>query len=374
MKKAIRIGIDARPLSYLLTGIGIYLKCLLENLQEIDTLNHYYLISNAPITIRLKNKKWSKIEGKIKRKLLSTSWMQICSPIAVHKKRIDLFWGPRHHIPVLLPSKTKTIVTIHDIVHRLYPETMALPNLLVERLLMRHSVNRSDAIITDAKSIAKDLIHSYKLDDRKVHTVYPGIPPLKSRLINDETQKQALTSRNPYFLFVGTVEPRKNFERILKAFALIKPELHNVHLVVVGCEGWKNKKWSNILKNNSIRSHIIFTGYVPREMLLQYYRNALCLLYPSIYEGFGFPILEAMSCGTPVITGNTSSMPEVAGDAAILVDPYDIQAISKAMLTVMENKILRDRLSKKGCERIKRFDWRQTAVETMRLFESVIKS
>ena len=134
-----KIGVDARPLTYRLTGIGVYLEHILDTLQRIDQINNYYLISNGPINYNLNNTKWVKIEGKCKKKLLSTFWMQCRAPVLASKLTIDLFWSPRHHLPVLLSPKIKTVLTVHDIVHRLFPNTMALPNLLVERLLMRWS-------------------------------------------------------------------------------------------------------------------------------------------------------------------------------------------------------------------------------------------
>ncbi len=158
-----RIGVDARPLTYQLTGIGVYLKHILDELQKIDHENYYYLISNGPIDFDLGNEKWSKIEGKNKRKLISTFWMQCQAPILAYKLKLDLFWGPRHHLPVLLPHRVRTVLTVHDIVHRLYPNTMALPNLLVERLLMRWSLLRADRIITDSKSTATDINKSYRV-------------------------------------------------------------------------------------------------------------------------------------------------------------------------------------------------------------------
>lgn len=366
-----RIGIDARPLSYQLTGIGVYLKHLLDEIQKIDNKNRYYLISNGPINCEINNPKWSKIEGNFTTKLVSTLWLQLKAPLIVSKLNIDLFWGPRHQLPVFLSSSMKTVLTVHDIVHRLYPETMALPNLLTERLLMRWSLLRSDFILTDSQSTASGIKKFYRVDSNKIDTIHPGVPFFPGNSTVNADLNDLFPSK--YFLFVGTLDPRKNFERVFRAFEMIRPEKHGVHLLIVGAEGWKNRAFHKRIKTHSLKGYIHLTGYVPRDKLGSLYKKALCLLFPSLYEGFGFPILEAMSCGTPVITSNASSMPEVAGDAALLVDPYNVNALAEAMHDIMKSEDLRKRLMVKGSERIRLFSWEHCAEETMQVFEKVFK-
>jgi len=370
LKSTMRIGIDARPLSYRLTGIGYYLKYLLDEIQKIDTKNRYFLISNAPIFYHTYNPLWTKIEGRCKKKLLSTLWIQTCGAVSIARLKLDLFWGPRHHLPVLLPKRIKAVITVHDIVHRKFPETMTLPNLIVERLLMRRSLIRSDAIMADSHATAADIEKYYAMDAKNILIIHPGIPKFTQHPDNHNESTHTLPAK--YFLFVGTLDPRKNFRRIFKAFERVDPVQNDVHLVVVGARGWEKNDLFQKLDRHALSSKIHLKGYVPRKQLAQFYKNALCLLFPSLYEGFGFPILEAMYYGTPVITANTSSMPEVAGDAAVLVDPYNIEAIADAMGEVMGNRNLRDRLRQRGRERIKQFDWKQSAVETIRFFESVV--
>jgi len=371
MKRKIKIGVDARPLSYLLTGIGIYLKHLLNAIQQIDHDNFYYLISNGPILYNLKNPNWSKIEGKYKQKLISTLWLQFNAPIICNKIGLDLFWGTRHNLPLILPARTKTVLTIHDIVHRLYPATMTLENLLIERLLVKRSITKADCVITDSFATVKDLNKYFRAVTNKVNVIYPGIPVLPSIEFPDNVVSDEHTPQN-YFLFVGSLDPRKNFDRIFKAFEFIHPTNPDVHLILAGGKGWKNTSFRKIIHSHPLKEYVHLTGYVSRERLKTLYQNALCLLFPSIYEGFGFPILEAMSCGTPVITSKTSSMSEVAGDAALLVDPFNQREISNAMEAVVKNKALRARLRQKGFARCKRFSWETCALQTIGLFERVI--
>jgi len=364
-----KIGVDARPLSYQLTGIGVYLKHLLDEIQKIDHQNDYYLISNGPIDYDVKNSRWSKTVGRLERKLLSTLWMQVNVPVIAVKMNFDLFWGSRHHLPLLLPPGIRTVVTVHDVVNRRYPGTMALPNLFVERLLMKLSLKRSDAIIADSRSTATDIEGELGISAKKIDTIHLGTPILPKE--PECGSKQSIDVPGRYFLFVGTLDPRKNFERIFKAFELLKPLSKRLHLVIVGGEGWKNRVFIEMVSKHPLKAQIHMPGYLPRNQLVSYYKNALCLMFPSLYEGFGFPILEAMSCGTPVITSNVSSMKEVAGNAALLVNPYDTDAISEAMHRLLGDEPLRESLIKKGFQRAKEFSWKKCANETLKIINAV---
>ena len=364
-----KIGVDARPLSYQLTGIGVYLKHLLDEIQKIDHQNDYYLISNGPIDYDLNNPRWSKVAGRLDRKLLSTLWMQLNVPIIAAKMNFDLFWGPRHHLPLLLPPGIRTVVTVHDVVNRLYPGTMALPNLLVERLLMKLSLKRSDAVIAVSRSTAVDIRKEFGISADKLNTIHLGTPLFPERLKRD--REQGISIPRNYFLFVGTLDPRKNFERLFKAFEILRPSNRGLHLVIVGGEGWKNKNFLKMVRTHPLKTHIHMTGYLPRDQLASCYKNAICLMFPSLYEGFGLTILEAMSCGAPVITSDTSSMPEVAGDAALLVNPYNIGAIADAMNNLVRDEQLREHLISRGLERVKEFSWKQCAEQTLEVLNTV---
>lgn len=364
-----KIGIDARPLSYRLTGIGIYLTNLLETLQAIDHENWYYLISNGPIDYNLKNPRWFKAEGRHKHKLISTIWMQCQVPLLASKFDLDLFWGTRHNLPLLLSPKRRTVLTIHDVVHQLNPSSMSLTNFLIERLLSRWSVLKANHIISVSRSTASGIQKFYRVDSKKITVIYSGAPRLKE--VTTNYSKDNLSISKKYFVFVGTLDPRKNFFRIFKAFEKIKPRRFDVHLVVIGEKGWKNKKFLKEVRQHPLNDYIHFLGYVNRDQLASFYSNALCLLFPSLYEGFGLPILEAMSCGTPVITSNRSSLPEVAGDAAILINPYDIGALAKAMREILTDERLREKLKKKGLNRTRKFSWEQCARQTLHVFNMI---
>jgi len=364
-----KIGVDARPLSYPLTGIGIYLRHVLDGIQRIDDENDFYLISNAPIDYAIQNPRWRRMEGRLKRRLLSTLWMQAAVPPYATKTDLDVFWATRHHLPVLLPSKIRTVVTVHDLVHRHHPGTMAIPNLLVERALMTVSVKRAAAVIAVSQATAADVQSHFGISPDRLHTIHHGASPLPKSSEQDRDAGNRLPER--YFLFVGTLDPRKNFERIFRAFETLKPEGRGLHLVIVGAEGWKNHAFLKMVRSHPLRHHIHLEGYVPRDRLLSYYQNSICLVFPSLYEGFGLPILEAMGCGTPVLTSNGSSMSEVAGDAALLVDPYDVKGIAAAMDNLVRDPALRERLIHRGFERVVQFSWKKCAEETLNILNSL---
>jgi len=364
-----KIGIDARPLSYPLTGIGVYLRHVLDGLQRIDRQNEYYLISNAPIEYDFENPGWHRIEGRLKRKLLSTLWMQVSAPWYAAKIGLDLFWATRHHLPTLLPFGIRTVVTVHDVVHRRHPGTMALPNLLVDGALMALSLRRATAVIAVSQATASDIREQFGINPARLYTIHHGNSPMPKSSEQDRDAGNRLPER--YFLFVGTLDPRKNFERIFRAFETLKPEGRGLHLVIVGAEGWKNHAFLKMVRSHPLRRHIHLEGYVPRDRLLSYYQNSICLVFPSLYEGFGLPILEAMGCGTPVLTSNGSSMSEVAGDAALLVNPYDIHSIADGMDKLVRDPALREGLIHRGFERVAQFSWKKCAAETLGVLNSL---
>ncbi len=358
-----RIGIDARPLSYRMTGIGVYLKNVLDEIQKSDSQNHYFLISNAKIHYEIRNPNWNKIEGNLKKKLLSTFWMQVMSPGILFKLGVAVFWGTRHHLPLFMPPRIRSVLTIHDIVYRFYPETMAPPNLLVERLLMKRSLKRADAVITDTLSTADDLRTLFRMNRARIFPIHLGKP--KTALPTQPDPGSGGDLPSTFFLFVGTLDPRKNFIRIVSAFTLLGPARYDVHFLIVGSEGWKNEGFLNAVRDHPFRSYIHLKGYVSPRFLATCYTKATCLVFPSLYEGFGLPILEAMSYGTPVITSDIPVMKEVAGDAALLINPNDTGELADAMKSVLTNEELRDRLRKKGFQRIRHFSWKRCARETL---------
>ena len=362
-----KIGIDARPLIEAPTGIGIYLYNALNALRRLETAHHYYLISSAEIRSGFQHGRWKEVSRGLKLPGLGSAWLQAWGPVLAERLGLDLFWGTRHHLPVWTPRRIKCLLTVHDVVHRRHPETMTLRNLILERLLMGFSVRRASLVLADSRSTAGDLQKYYPAAAGKIRVVYPGAPdpgPPDASFL-----PEGLPER--FLLFVGTMEPRKNFRRLLRAYLDTRPEEHGVHLVVAGGRGWKSQALVNGTVFKAAADFVHRLGYVSRPQLFGLYRQALAVVLPSLYEGFGFPILEAMACGTAVITSRRSSMPEAAGNAALLVDPFDVGSIGRAIRQIIQRQDLRLALARKGREQVCRFRWDTYARQLATAFEDL---
>jgi glycosyltransferase involved in cell wall biosynthesis len=366
----VKIGIDARPLSYPLTGIGVYLANLLDHLQSVDRQNQYVLMSNAPLRYRIVNPAWGAIHGKVAHKVYSTVWYLGIVPVLAKRLQLDLFWGPRHHLPPFLPKRIRTVVTVHDVVHRLMPGTMTAANRLTERALMGSSVNRADRVAADSLSTAADLRRIFKLPAGKVATVYPGVPD-HSLLPGDDRRQPGVRppSGRRYFLFVGSLEPRKNLWRVLDGFALAAKRYPDIDLVIAGGGGWKNQALGRRIRHHRGPGQIHMTGYVAASELAHLYRHAHGLVFPSLYEGFGFPVVEAMAAGLPVIGSNRGSLAEVIASAGLRVDPRDRRAIGRAMIRLAADPELHRKLAAAGIANVRRFSWKRCADTMMRVFK-----
>jgi glycosyltransferase involved in cell wall biosynthesis len=251
-------------------------------------------------------------------------------------------------------------VTIHDMVWKLHGETMVRLGRLVEALLMPSSLRKADRIIAVSEATAQSIVAFYPDVEAKI-TVIHEASSLQHLRPSDEPCPQ-----QPYMLFVGTIEPRKNLENILRAFRSLIAAGGDTHrMVIVGNVGWKNENIHRLLRDVTLSSRVVLLGHVPNERLVALYRGADFVVAPSLYEGFGLVVVEAMGFGKPVITANVSALPEVAGDAAILVDPTDVGAITAAMHRLINDRDLHKDLARRSLTKAKAFSWDRTAAETL---------
>lgn len=348
-----KIGVDARSLSSPITGIGRYAGNLLKEMILSDKHEWFvYSSRTIPANDWLKSANVTVRSVNISNRWLRMLWYQTVLPVLVIRDGCNLFWSPAHILPSFLPKFLLRVVTIHDLTWRHAPETMRPLSRFFESWLMPGSVKSSDLVIADSRSTANDLINEIPDAMNKVSVVHlaAGIPVSKNIEAGD------------YILFVGTLEPRKNLPRLFEAYSRLSPELrHQFPLKVAGGLGWGGEI--------SIPPEVEILGYVSDIELDQLYCGASLLLMPSIYEGFGLPIVEAMSRGVPVLTSDTSSMPEVAGEAAVYVNPYSVESILSGMDRVLTSPELQDNLSKQGLRRSKMFSWSKAANEVLNLFE-----
>ena len=267
--------------------------------------------------------------------------------------------------------KGKIIITIYDTVFFTVPETMGDMKTISE---YRYAAERSDLIITISESAKADIIKHFNIDEKKIKIVTPGIDLQKysykySKSELENIRKKYNLPKN-YILYLGTIEPRKNIERIVKAFKKYKKEINDdLKLVIVGRKGWK---YDNIMKLiESMGTDIIITGYIDEEDKVPIYKLAQIFVFPSLYEGFGMPILEAMASGTPVITSNISSMPEVAGNAGMLVDPFNENEIFEVYKKILSDDELKKEMVQKGLEQAKKFEWKKSVEILEKIYEEI---
>jgi len=295
--------------------------------------------------------------------------------MAIHPP--DLLFVPSHVLPLVHPRRC--VVTVHDLGYHYYPEAHTLFQNAYLRWSTRYNARTASRVLADSEATCQDLIRYYQIPEEKIRVVYPGRDESLAR-VTDPATLSAVSARyglfGPYLLYVGTLHPRKNLARLVQAFASLPDSLRSqfpgLRLVLAGQKGWLYQDIMDQVHKLGLKSRVVLTGYVPDEDLPALLSGALAFAFPSLYEGFGFPVLEAMACGVPVVCSDSSSLPEVAGDAALLVDPLDIDALAGALAQVMVDEGLRRRLVGRGFQRIQRFSWRRCAQETWQVLADVL--
>ncbi len=362
----LRIAVDARPLALPMVGITRYTFELLKRL-IVDSPYEWFLYLDRPLAHALPDLPNVHIRaGRCRRSATSTVFAQWYFPRWAKQDKVDIFWSPRHHLPLLLPANIKTIVTIHDLVWHYYPETMSTLGRYLEKALMPPSVKRADKIISVSKATSISLAEVLSVDTQSLQVI-----PLASHFSTEHTSP-ATDSPKDYFLFVGTLEPRKNLQRLLQAFAAaLAEDLSITTLKIVGGGGWGGIDIKELVQQYGLENHVQVLGRVDNQQLAQLYQQAYALVMPSLYEGFGLPLLEAMSFGVPVISSSVSSMPEVVGDGGILVDPMDVNEIADALLRIASDQLLYSELVTKANKQSSLFSWDIASAATLAVINDV---
>ncbi|MCG3203801.1 MAG: D-inositol-3-phosphate glycosyltransferase [Elusimicrobia bacterium] len=367
-----RIGVDTRPLREKQTsGIPMYVRSLLESLASIDSKNEYILYCHKDFNTPLPGPNFRKRSGALTR--FGNIWMQTELPFWLKQDRVDVFWGTQHVLPVFMEKHIKGVLTVHDLVQYAFPDTMKMKNLWINKIIIPPSVHRADVIVAESNWTIADVKKFINPKNKIMKTVYLGVgPTFFSR--DKETSRKKIKEQYgidaPFLLTVGTFEPRKNIAGLFRAFSLIADKIPH-HLAVVGQKGWKNKKITEEISGSRIKNRIHLLGFVPDDILPEAYSASDLFVFPSLYEGFGFPPLEAMACAVPVVASNVSSIPEVVGDAAMLVNPHDARSISEGILKVVSTPTLQKDLVERGLKQASLFTWKKTADEMLKIFEQV---
>jgi glycosyltransferase involved in cell wall biosynthesis len=300
--------------------------------------------------------------------LMTVGNMEI--PLIARRHKLDLIHDTSGVTPFLLGGGgAKMVVTVHDVIPLSFPNVSTRLDTLIYRHWLPHVLPRVDAVITDSSCSRRDIEKYLKIQDSRVHEVPLGAndtfrPATTDHILQVRARHEIAGN---YILYVGSVEERKNLLRVLQAYASLGDTHHK--LVIVGARKWRYKQIADTFSELNLASNVLFTGHIDEDDLPALYSGADLFVFPSLYEGFGLPVLEAMSCGTPVITSNMSSLPEVAGDAAIMVDPYDVRAIASAIHCVLASSDLRTSLRQKGLVRASSYSWERTAQMTVEVYE-----
>ncbi|HEV2905144.1 MAG TPA: glycosyltransferase family 1 protein [Pyrinomonadaceae bacterium] len=366
------IAIDAHSVGAQLAGNETYAVNLIEALAEIDQSNQYTLyVTKQSAADRFKNR-WANFE--VKRTLPHTPLLRIPLILSAELRRnpVDVL-HVQYTAPPLAPCAV--VATIHDLSFEHLPETFNRRSRAQLRLTVRRTARHAAQILTLSEFSRRDVIETYGIDPDRV-AVTPAAAPAHFRPATNETHLRRIRAtygiERDYILALGSIQPRKNLVRLINAYSSLWKERQNLampQLVIAGKRGWLEGETMRAAELSAAAHDIRFTGYVVEADLPKLFSGAMCFAYPSYFEGFGLPVLEAMQCGTPVIAGNRTSLPEVAGDAAVLVDPFDETVIANALRNLIENPDRRADLRVKGIERAKRFSWQQTARLTLQAYE-----
>jgi len=364
------IGIDAsRATARERTGTENYSLFLIRALLALDGRNHYRLYCNQPPAADL-FPPTDNMEVKVMPFPRLWTHVRLSWEMATHAP--DVLFVPAHVLPLLHPRHS--VVTVHDLGYLYYPQAYTPWTRWYLRWSTSYNARAATHLIADSEATKRDLLQHCRISPGKVTAVYPGYDPLFAP-VRDPVRLAAVRARygipTPYVLYVGTLQPRKNLIGLLDAFAALAREDKQSHLVIAGKKGWLYQPLFAHVGQLSLEERVHFIGYVPQEDLPALISGAHVFVLPSYYEGFGLPVLEAMACGTPVICSNTSSLPEVAGDAAILIDPQDTGQLVRALSRVLADPNLRHDLSERGMRQVRRFSWEKCAQQTLQILEHI---
>jgi glycosyltransferase involved in cell wall biosynthesis len=356
----VRIAIDARKLHDY--GIGTYVRNLVHGLARQEHDDTYVLLcrkEDAEYLRSLGPKFEPLLEGAGNYSLRE----QLSVPLALSRARVDLFHAPHYVVSPL--TRCPYVVTIHDCIHLRFPQY--LPNRLAPtyaRTMMQVAAKRARRVLTVSNASKQDILHYLRIPADKVEVIYNALDtglaePPSAEDIARVQERFLLTS--PFILYAGNIKPHKNVDRLIEAYSILRRRgMEDTKLLIIGDAISKYPNLRRLVHRFQLHPHVRFLGFVPEATLAALYRLASVFVFPSLYEGFGLPPLEAMSAGTPVVTSNVSSLPEVVGDAAVMIDPMDAGAIAEAMARVLGDPDLRADLIRKGHERVKVFSWERS--------------
>ncbi len=376
-----KIGVDIRVLmdeNY--SGVSEYTHNLLEEILKQDNSNEYKLFYNSFQNIDQHLAKWNTknsqlVAARYPNKLFNYLLQKVFSYPKIDKLLggVDLFWSPHFNFTKLSVG-SKKIITIHDLSFLRYPHFFSFrKNFWHWSLGVKRIIREADLVVAVSENTKNDIVELVGISSHKVRVVYSGNNIVKKEL-NQSAREDFLRScgiTKPFILYLGNIEPRKNISGIIKAYNQLRADGVQVELVLAGAQGWKNRKIIQDWKASPYQGDIKFLGYISREQKEMLYSSAVVFVYPSFYEGFGFPPLEAMTYGLPVVCSYTSSLPEVVGSAALSINPFKTTELAESIKMIIENKDVGGKLIARGYEQSQRFTWEETAQKYLELFREI---
>lgn len=369
------IGIDARPLTKYKAGIGYYLDDLLFSILKNDSINKYFLISDRKIIFdHAKFENLFFIEDMESKVYKKTLWYMVRLPKLVRKLKIDIFWGTQHVLPFYLDKNIKKVLTMHDLVYREMPETMQLYNRLINKIFIPHSVKISDIIFSVSESTKEGICKYFgkTVDLNKIKVIYSGGNVLPVR---DDKEDEFFINHpdivsGRFLLYIGTLEPRKNIATLLKAFEILREKV-NIKLVLCGKIGWKASNIIKLIKNHKYKNDIIYLNYVSDMEKYILLKNCLIFIFPSLYEGFGLPVVEAMKMGSVAVVSKSSSLNELIEIEDIKFDALDSEELADKLVKLISCSNLYAKCKQYCVKRAEYFNWDDAAKKYIAIFNSL---
>lgn len=364
-----KIAIDIRSSSGEKLGKGWFTFHIVQNLLKLDRENEYILYTKelVPGFEYFKNAQQKAIDSK------SIFWHRKVAKDIV-KQECDIFFAPSSYIiPALLPKSVKTVIVVHDLVAFLFSQNHNKKAVFVEKLFFRRALKKAAFVAAISQNTKRDILNLFEYDQKKIDIVYcsasDDFKPLNKGFLEPFAKKTKLPK--DFFLAVGTLEPRKNYVTLIEAFAQLHQKYPQYHLIIVGGKGWQYEKIFQSIRDHYLTKFVHNLGYVSSNSLVKLYNLAKAFVFPSYYEGFGIPPLEAMKSGCPVIASYSSSIPEVVGDAGLLINPESSVEIAAAMIKLIKNPDLCENLRSEGFLQSKKFSWAVSAKKLLDIFSKL---
>jgi len=368
-----RFAIDATSIPRQMAGAGVYTCNLIRAVAAVDRENEYVVFTKDGAFDDLNRDEplFRTVHVSTRSRPARLLWEQLALPVHLRRRKIDVLHSPHHTAPLVVAG-CRRVITFHDLTFFILPERYPRSRLMYFRAVSRIGARVADALICPSQAVRDDIVRILRVRPEKVRPIAeaaaPEFQPIKDKAALERLRtRYALPER--FILSVGSLEPGKNRAALLKAYAGLRKRGLEQKLVVAGQRAWKYEDDLALVEELGLEGKVLFTGYVPPEEMPALYNAAELFVFPSLYEGFGLPVIEAMACGVPVVASNLSAIPEVAGEAALLVDPRDVEQLCDAMARVLGDERLQEEMRRRGLERAQGFSWERAARETIAVYE-----